>query len=122
MSTDHSVQEAGLLLIIFEAILVSGHSLKAQNVHRLQVGIHFHEAIGVEKILEPLFRRLRKVIITARADALILRQLDFRHDFRTSRTLLKKTTGNIALPPTFCFDCRFFENGHGTYARAAVAA
>jgi hypothetical protein len=62
------------------------------------------------------------MIIAARTDTLILRELDFRHDLGTARTFLKKTLRDFALLAILLFDCWFFENGHGDYARAAVAA
>ncbi len=62
------------------------------------------------------------MIIAVRTDALVLCELDFVYDFAASWALLKESMRNIALFRTLCFYCRFFENGHGNYARAAVAA
>jgi len=65
---------------------------------------------------------LREMIIATRTDALILRELDFRHNFGTAGTFLEKTVRDIAFLRTFRLDRWFFENRHGNYARAAVAA
>jgi hypothetical protein len=53
---------------------------------------------------------------------LILRQLDFRHYFRTAGALLKKAARNFSLFAGLRLDCWLFENCHEIYARAAVAA
>src|SRR5205814_8434472 len=117
-----SVKESGGSLVVFEAIFVAGHSLKPQGVHGFQVGIHFDKRVRVEQILNSLPGGLRKVILAARTDALILCKLDFRHDFRTARALLKKTTRNFPLFAGLRLNCWLLENCHETYARAAVAA
>jgi len=62
------------------------------------------------------------VIVAARTDALILRQLDFRHDFRTARALLKKTARNVPLSAASRLNCWLLEDCHEPYARAAIAA
>jgi hypothetical protein len=122
VSADHSVEETGGFLIFFEAIFVARHSLETQNINGPQIGIHLHKGLGIEQIFEPLLSRLRKMIIATWTNALVLRELDFRHNFRTPGTFLEKTMRNIPLFLSLRFDCWFFENGHGNYARAAVAA
>ncbi|PYJ37363.1 MAG: hypothetical protein DME81_08215, partial [Verrucomicrobia bacterium] len=76
----------------------------------------------IEKIVDPFLGRLREMIIATRTDALILGELDFRHNFRTAGAFLEKTVWDIAFLRTFRLDRWFFENCHGNYARAAVAA
>src|SRR5207302_10257757 len=61
----------------------------------------------------PLLSRLRKVIVAARTDTLILRQLDFRNSFATAGALLKKTPRNFPLFAALRLDCWFLENCHG---------
>ena len=58
------------------------------------------------------------MIIAARTDPLILRELDFGHDLRTAGTFLEKAVRNLPLLPAFCLNCRFFENRHGRFMRA----
>src|SRR5438034_613446 len=53
ISADHGVEQAGAPLIFFEAILIARHSLKAQNVDRFQVTIHFHEGVRIDNLLDP---------------------------------------------------------------------
>jgi len=62
------------------------------------------------------------MIIAARTDALVLGELDFGDDLRAAGTFLEKTMRDVALLAILRLDCWFLENGHGNYARAAVAA
>src|SRR5437660_7960630 len=122
IATDHSVKKASPLVVFFEPIRIRSHSLKTQDVHGFQVGIHFHERVRIEQILNPLLSRLCEVIVAARTDTLILRQLDFRNSFGTAGALLKDTTRNFPLFAGLSFNCWLLENCHWSYARAAVAA
>src|SRR5437763_15268014 len=122
MPTDHRVKEAGASLVFFEPIFVASHSLKPQDVHGFQVGIHFYKRVRVAQILNSLPGGLGKVILAARPDAWVWRKLDFSRDFRSARALLKRTTRNFPLFAGVRLNCWLLENCHETYARAAVAA
>src|SRR6266446_3952301 len=113
VACDDSVEKPRALMVFFEPIRIASHSLKAQDVDRFQVGICFYKSVRVEQILNPLLGRLRKVIVTAWTDTLILRDLVFRHDFGTARALLKKTARNFLLFAGFSLDCWLLENCHG---------
>ena len=113
VACDDSVEKPRALMVFFEPILIASHSLKAQDVDRFQVGICFYKSLRVEQILNPLLGRLRKVIVTAWTDTLILRDLVFRHDFGTARALLKKTARNFLLFAGLSLDCWLLENCHG---------
>src|SRR5437773_2243092 len=52
-------------------------------------------------------------VIATRTDALILRELEFRNNLPTARTLLKHTTRNLPLLAGLRLDCWFFEDCHG---------
>src|SRR5438128_2190702 len=120
--SNNNVAQSRAVVVFLESIFIGDHSLKTQDVHGFQIGIHFYKRVRVEQILNPLFSWLRKVIVAARTDALILRKLNFRHDFRTAGALLKKTTRNVPLSAALRLNCWLLENCHETYARAAVAA
>jgi hypothetical protein len=62
------------------------------------------------------------MIVAARTDPLILRELSLGHDLSAAGALLKKTARNLTFFAGFRLDCWFLENCHGDYARAAVAA
>src|SRR5439155_25064469 len=81
-----------------------------------------HETFRIEEIVDPVLGRKRKVIIAAGTNAQILRKLDVVHDIAATRTLLEKAVRDVAFLATFRLQCRFLENCHGSYARAAVAA
>ena len=113
MSADDCIYQARALLIFFQAIFVGRHPLKTQSVDGPQVGIHLHETVRIEQIVDPVLGGLREMIIAVRTDALVLGELDFVNDFAASCALLKEPMWNITLFRTLCFYCRFFENGHG---------
>src|SRR5205823_3433635 len=73
-------------------------------------------------IVRVIFSPTTDPMVAAGTDTLILRQFDFRHDFRTAGTLLKKAAGNFSLLAGFRLDCWLLKDCHETYARAAVAA
>ena len=53
------------------------------------------------------------MIIAARTDALVLRQLDFVHDFAAAGTFLPEALRHLAFLATLRLERGFFENGHG---------
>ena len=84
-----------------------------KGVDGSQVGVHLHETFRIEQIFDSLFGRLGKMIIAARTDALVLRQLDFVHDLGAARTFLPETLRHVALLAALRFKGGSFENGHG---------
>src|SRR5205823_13281006 len=122
MSADNGIGQSGALLIILEAVLVAGHSLKAERVDRPQIRIHFGERLRIEEVADSVLGRKGKVVIAARTNAQIFIQLDFVDHFIAAGTLLKQTLRDVALLATLRPHCWFLENRHGCYARAAVAA
>src|SRR5262249_43399912 len=63
-------------------------------------------------VLNSLLGWLRKMIIAAWTDSLVLRELDLRHHLRAAGTFLEKTARNLFLLSAFCLDYRFLENRH----------
>ncbi len=122
MTANDGVSQSGSFLIIFEPIFVTGHSLKTQGVDRFQIGIHLKEGLRIEQIVDPVLGREGKVIFAPRANAQIFIQLDFMDHFVAAGTFLKKPLWNVTFLARLSFERRFFENGHGDQARAAVAA
>src|SRR5262249_28922353 len=116
VSADHSIEQAGALLIFFQPILVCRHSLKAQHVNGFQVGVHFYKTIRIEQTLDSLPGRLRMMIIAARTDTLILRELSFRNNLSAAGALLKQTARNFPLFAGLRLNRWFFKNRHGGYA------
>ena len=123
VAVDHAVTaqdrvgQAGAALIFSQPILVGRHSVKLQGVHRLQIRIALDESFEVEKAFDSLLGRLREVIIATRTDALILRELDFVHDFRAARTFLPEALRHLAFLPALRFERWSFENSHVLGAR-----
>jgi hypothetical protein len=62
------------------------------------------------------------MIIAARTNPLILRQLGIGHDLSATGTFLKNAARHFALFAGLRLDCWFLKNCHVNYARAAVAA
>jgi hypothetical protein len=62
------------------------------------------------------------VVLTPRTNAQVLVELDFVNHFITPRAFLEKALRNVAFFARLSLERRFFENGHGNQARAAVAA
>src|SRR6266496_4201574 len=110
IATYYSVEQSGAFVVFLEPIFIRNHSLETQDVHGFQVGIHFHKSFRVEQILNPLHSRLRKVIVAAGTNTLILRQLGLRHHFRTAGALLKKAPRNFSLLTGLRLDCWLPEN------------
>ena len=75
--------------------------------------VEFDETFRIAKILDPLLRRLREMIIAPRTDALVLRELDLVHDFGAAGTFLPETLRHLALSFALGLKRGFFENGHG---------
>lgn len=121
MPADDGVEEPSGLLIFLETVLIRRHSLKPQHVNGPQVRVHLYKRIRIEQTLDSLDARLRLMIVTARTDTLILRQLNFGHDLSAAGAFLKKAPWNFTL---FAFSLNrwFLKNCHENYARAAVAA
>ena len=67
---------------------------------------------GSQQVRDPLLRRLREMILATRANALVLRQLDFVHDFAAAGTLLPEALGHLALFALLGLERWFFENRH----------
>ena len=102
------------VLVLLEAILVSGHPLKLQCVHGAQVAVALDEAFRIQEVFDSLLGRLGEVVIATRADPLVLGQLDFVHDFFAARTFLKEALRDIAaaFPGAATADGRSLENSH----------
>jgi len=62
------------------------------------------------------------MIIAPRTNPQIFIQFDFVDHFIATRALLKQALRNVAFLPRLGLESRFFENGQGSQARAAVAA
>ena len=122
MAADDGVGQTGAFLITFEAVLVTGHSLKTQRIDRFKIGIHLKESLRIEEIVDPVLGREGKVVIATRTNAQIFVQLDLMNHFIASGTFLEKALRNIAFFARLSLERRFFENGHVNQARAAVAA
>ena len=122
MAANDSVSQPGAFLIILEAVFVACHALKTQRVDGFQIGIHFDERLRIEQIVDSVLGRNGKVIIAPRTNAQILIQLDFMDHFIAAGAFLKQALRNVAFLARLGFERRFFENGHGNQARAAVAA
>ena len=61
---------------------------KLQGVHRFQAASISTKRVRVQQVLDSLLGRLRKMIIAARTDPLVLRELDLMDDFRAAGTFL----------------------------------
>src|SRR5687767_1050250 len=114
MPAQDGIRQAGGVLVFLQPILVGSHSLKLERVHRAEIGVAFNETIGVEQALDSFLGRLRKMIIAMRADALVLRQLDFVHDLLATGAFLEQPLRNIAaaLAATAAADRRSLEDSH----------
>ena len=102
--------------------MYAGHSLEPQHVNRPQVGVHLYEGIRIEQTLDSFAGRLRLMIVAARTDTLILRQLSIGHDLSAAGAFLKNAARHFTLFAGLRLDYWFLKNCHGNYARAAVAA
>src|SRR4051794_38981342 len=121
MSADDRVDQSGAVLIIAQPVLVSRHTLEAQCVDRSQIGVAFGETLRIKQVRDSLLRRLRKVIVAAGTNALVLRELDLVHNIGAAGALLPQTLRHLALATAHRLQRWSFENSH-LYARAAVAA
>ena len=117
---DHSVtahdrvDQSGAFLIFLEPILVGGHALKSAACRpRRRSASRLDEAFRIEQVFDSLLGRLRKMIIAARTDALVLDQLDFVHDLGAARTFLPETLRHLAFLAALRLERGSFENGHG---------
>ena len=122
MPGDDGVEEPRALMIFLETVRVRGHSLEPQHVNGPQVGVHLYEGIRIEQTLDSFAGRLRLMIVAARTDTLILRQLNIRHDLSAAGAFLKNAARHFTLFAGLRLDCWFLKDCHGNYARAAVAA
>src|SRR6476659_4352747 len=122
MPANHRADEARIYLIFLETVRVCRHSLEPQDVDRLQIGIHLHKRFRIEQTLDSFAGRLRLMIVAARTNTLILRQLSIGHGLSAAGAFLKKAAWHFTLFAGLRLDCWFLENCHGDYARAAVAA
>src|SRR5215510_7730795 len=113
MSANNGVDEPCALVIFLETVLVRCHSLELQDVDGPQVGVHLYERVRIEQTLDSLAGGLPLMIVAARTDALILRELNLGHDLSAAGTLLKKTARNFLLFAGLRLDCWFFKNRHG---------
>ena len=122
MPGDDGVEQPCALMIFLETVLVRGHSLKPQHVDGPEVGIHLYEGIRIEQALDSFAGRLRLMIVAARTNTLILRQLSIGHDLSAAGAFLKNAARHFALLAGLRLDYWFLKNCHENYARAAVAA
>ena len=113
MPSDDRVEKPSALMIFFETVLVPGHSLEPQHVNGPKVGVHFYEGVRIEQTLDSFARRLRLMIIAARTDTLILRQLSIRHDLSAAGAFLENAARHFTLFAGLRFDCWFLKNCHG---------
>ena len=104
MSANHRVDEARALLIFLETVLVCRHSLEPQDVDRLQIGIHLHERVWIEQTLDPFAGGLRLMIVAARTNTLILRQLSIGHGLSAAGAFLKNAARHFTLLAGVCLD------------------
>ena len=112
VAAENGVDQSGVVLIFAQTILVARHALEFERVDGSQAGVEFDEAVGIAKIRDPLLGRLREMIIAARADAVVFRQLDFVHDFAAAGALLPKALRHLAFLAALGLERWFFENGH----------
>ena len=110
------IDQAGLVLIFAQTILVARHALELQRVDRGQAAVEFNEAVGIAQIRDSFLGRLREMIIATRADAIVFRQFDFVHDLAATVALLPEAGRHLALLAALGFERWFFENGHGLAA------
>src|SRR4051812_19748780 len=97
MPGDDGVEESCALMIFLETILVTSHSLKPQHVNGPQVGVHLYESIWIEQTLDAFAGWLRLMVIAARTDTLILRQLTIGHHLSAAGAFLKNATRHLTL-------------------------
>src|SRR4029079_439139 len=75
--------------------------------------VHLYECIWIEQTLDSFAGRLRLMIVAARTDTLVLRQLSFGHDLSAPWAFLKNAARHFALFAGLGLDCWFLKNRHG---------
>src|SRR5262249_3956926 len=106
------VNQAGAVLIFAQPILVTGHALKLERVDRSEFGVELDETVRIAKIRHSVLGREWEMVFAARANALVLIQLDFVHHLTATGTFLPQALGHVALSLVISSQSWFFENCH----------